>query len=69
MTGMPEAVLAREIELPYAAVNVVANHAAGRGSSANGIHFEQLEEVLQGAMGQVRLLIEHLVGCQPENGG
>ena len=68
MTGMPEAVLARELELPYAAVNVVANHAAGRGSSANGIHFEQLEEVLQGAMGQVRLLIERLVGCQPENG-
>jgi 5'-methylthioadenosine phosphorylase len=69
MTGMPEAVLARELELPYAAVNVIANHAAGRGSSANGIHFEQLEEVLQAAMGQVRLLIERLVGCQPENGG
>lgn len=69
MTGMPEGVLARELGLPYAAINVVANHAAGRGSSANGIHFEQLEEVLQGAMGQVRLLIERLVGCQPENGG
>lgn len=68
MTGMPEAVLARELRLPYAAVNVVANHAAGRGDSANGIRFEQLEEVLQGAMGRVRALIERLVGCQPENG-
>ena len=39
MTGMPEAVLARELNIPYAAINVIANHAAGRGSSAHGIHF------------------------------
>jgi 5'-methylthioadenosine phosphorylase len=54
MTGMPEAALARELGLPYAAINVIANHAAGRGSSANGIHFESLEVVLQEAMGRVR---------------
>lgn len=69
MTGMPEAVLARELGVPYAAINVVANHAAGRGSSANGIHFDSLEHVLQAAMGQVRAVIEKLVGspdnCQP----
>ena len=64
MTGMPEAALARELGLPYAAINVVANHAAGRGSSANGIHFESLEVVLQEAMGRVRSVIERLVGCQ-----
>ncbi len=64
MTGMPEAVLARELGLPYAAINVVANHAAGRGSSANGIHFESLDVVLQEAMGRVRAVIERLVGCQ-----
>jgi 5'-methylthioadenosine phosphorylase len=64
MTGMPEAALARELGLPYAAINVVANHAAGRGSSANGIHFESLEHVLQEAMGRVRAVIERLVGCQ-----
>src|SRR5207237_3477480 len=33
MTGMPEAALAREISLEYAAIAVVANHAAGRGES------------------------------------
>jgi 5'-methylthioadenosine phosphorylase len=66
MTGMPEAVLARELGLPYAAINVVANHAAGRGSSANGIHFESLEYVLREAMGQVRAIIEKLVGS-PNN--
>ncbi|MDR2678910.1 MAG: S-methyl-5'-thioinosine phosphorylase [Zoogloeaceae bacterium] len=60
MTGMPEAVLARELKLPYAAINLVANHAAGRGASRNGIHFERLEEVLQEAMGRVRTLLSHL---------
>ncbi|PKO88364.1 MAG: 5'-methylthioadenosine phosphorylase [Betaproteobacteria bacterium HGW-Betaproteobacteria-12] len=69
MTGMPEAVLARELGLPYAAINVIANHAAGRGSSANGIRFESLEHVLQEAMGRVKAIIERLVGspdnCQP----
>ncbi len=63
MTGMPEAVLARELGVPYAAINVVANHAAGRGSSTHGIHFESLEQVLHEAMGQVRSVIERLVGC------
>lgn len=64
MTGMPEAVLARELGLPYAAISVIANHAAGRGSSANGIRFESLEHVLQEAMGRVKAIIEKLVGCQ-----
>ena len=67
MTGMPEAVLARELNLPYAAISVVANHAAGRGTSTHGIQFESLEQVLQTAMGQVRAVIERLVadanGC------
>jgi 5'-methylthioadenosine phosphorylase len=64
MTGMPEAILAREMGVPYAAISVVANHAAGRGSSANGIHFESLEHVLRDAMGRVRVVIEKLVSCQ-----
>lgn len=63
MTGMPEAVLAREMEIPYAAINLVANHAAGRGSSQEGIHFESLEQVLREAMGRVRSIIEGTVGC------
>ena len=63
MTGMPEAVLAREVNIPYAAINVIANHAAGRGSSEHGIHFESLETVLQEAMNRVRVIIEQVVGC------
>lgn len=57
MTGMPEAVLAREIELPYAAINVVANHAAGRAASEGGISFDSIEVVLHEAMARVRGLI------------
>jgi 5'-methylthioadenosine phosphorylase len=58
MTGMPEAVLAREMELPYAAITVVANHAAGRGESAQGIRFASLEDILRESMERVRRIIE-----------
>ena len=58
MTGMPEAVLAREQALPYAAINVVANYAAGRASSEHGIAFDEIEVVLQGAMARVRTILE-----------
>jgi len=61
MTGMPEAVLAREIDLPYAAIAVVANYAAGRGESARGIALDQIPLVLDQAMGRVRRIIETLV--------
>lgn len=62
MTGMPEAVLARELELPYAALNVVVNYGAGRADSAAGIIFDDIETVLQTAMSRVRVILERL--CQ-----
>jgi 5'-methylthioadenosine phosphorylase len=61
MTGMPEAGLAREIGLPYAALAVVVNWAAGRGESAEAIHLEQINAVLKSAMVRVRGLLEKLV--------
>lgn len=61
MTGMPEAALARELGIDYAAICVVANHAAGRGSSAHGIHYEEIEAVLAETMCRVRTILEHLV--------
>ncbi|MBR0565224.1 S-methyl-5'-thioinosine phosphorylase [Azoarcus sp. L1K30] len=60
MTGMPEAALARELELPYAAINVVVNCAAGRASSEQGIHFGDIEVVLQEAMVRVHNILEHI---------
>ena len=61
MTGMPEATLAREIELDYAAIAVVVNHAAGRGESARGVPLQQIGQVLKDAVGRVLGIIESLV--------
>jgi len=61
MTGMPEAALAREAGLEYAAIAVVANHAAGRGESAHAVALDRIEAVLEQTMGRVRRIIERLV--------
>jgi 5'-methylthioinosine phosphorylase len=60
MTGMPEASLAREISLEYAAIAVVANYAAGRGDSARAIPLDKIGAVLEEAMGRVRRVIAAL---------
>jgi len=60
MTGMPEAALARELELPFATISAVSNHAAGRGTSAENVHFERVENVLRDAMTRVRKVLVHL---------
>jgi 5'-methylthioinosine phosphorylase len=64
MTGMPEAALARELELDYAAIAVVANSAAGRADSVHGVRLEQIEAVLQASLARVRRIIENLVATQ-----
>ncbi len=64
MTAMPEAVLARELKIPYAMLNVVVNYAAGLGESARGIEFSALGDVIETSMCKARLLIETLVGCK-----
>ncbi|HET9340652.1 MAG TPA: S-methyl-5'-thioinosine phosphorylase [Casimicrobiaceae bacterium] len=60
MTGMPEAALARELDLPYAAICVVVNHAAGRGDSGEAISMNALLATLEGGMEKVRSLLDHL---------
>ena len=62
MTGMPEASLARELGLNYAAIAVVVNHAAGRGDSRDGVHMENISAVAQPAMAHVRNILEYVVG-------
>jgi 5'-methylthioadenosine phosphorylase len=57
MTGMPEASLAREIGLEYAAIAVVANYAAGRGDSTLAVPLDKIGAVLEEAMGRVRRII------------
>lgn len=65
MTGMPEAALARELDLPYASICVVVNHAAGRGDSTQAIAMEALVRTLESGMDKVRRLLEHLVPLVP----
>ena len=60
MTGMPEAVLARELGVHYAALCPVVNHAAGRGNSKLGIKFEDIMGTLDLTMQQVRNLIAEI---------
>ena len=57
MTGMPEAALARELELPYGALAVVANHAAGIGESAQAISLDAIGVVMNLAMERVRRIL------------
>jgi purine nucleoside phosphorylase len=59
MTGMPEAALARELELSYATCAVVANPAAGK--SDQEITMEQIEVQLSKGMAEVGKLLHQLV--------
>lgn len=52
MTGMPEAALARELELAYACLALVVNPAAGKGQGL--VSMAQIEAELQAGMGSVR---------------
>jgi len=61
MTGMPEAALARELGISYAAICPIANHAAGRGDSVHAIQYEELVDNLNQTMVRVRNIIAQLV--------
>jgi 5'-methylthioadenosine phosphorylase len=61
MTGMPEAALARELNLAYAGLAVVVNPAAGRGSSARSIAMDQIGRVMEESMAKVRAIVARLV--------
>ncbi|MCM2329304.1 MAG: S-methyl-5'-thioinosine phosphorylase [Lysobacter sp.] len=61
MTGMPEAALARELGIPYAALALVANPAAGRGASAESISLEEIAKVLKETMGRVSRVMGKVV--------
>jgi 5'-deoxy-5'-methylthioadenosine phosphorylase len=61
MTAMPEAALARELGLCYAAIAVVVNHAAGRSASAQSITLEDMQPVLRASMARVFNILDVVV--------
>lgn len=62
MTGMPEASLAREMNLCYASCAVVANWAAGKSEGA--ILMSEIEKNLVTGMEQVKLLVTRLLSSR-----
>jgi len=59
---MPEAALARELDIPYATLAVVANWAAGKGDSGDTIHLDVASDVFRTAMGRVLKVLECMSG-------
>ena len=59
MTGMPEAILARELDLDYVMIAVVSNAAAGR--SGVEISVDEITNKLQLGMDKTRDLLELVI--------
>lgn len=59
MTGMPEAALARELGLCYAAIAVSANDAAGRGDGPIEMH--EIKTNLDTGLRRVEQILQHLL--------
>ena len=61
MTNMPEAALARELDIPYACLAVSVNHAAGKASSTHAISVANMHEVMADAMRRVNHILSEVV--------
>lgn len=59
MTGMPEAILARELELDYAMIAVIANRAAGRADGE--ISVTEIMENLAAGIDKTRVLLQSVI--------
>lgn len=57
MTGMPEAALARELDLNYAVCSLVVNWAAGKGGT-DEISLAEIEKCLETGMSKVRQVLQ-----------
>jgi 5'-methylthioadenosine phosphorylase len=61
MTGMPEAALAKELGINYAAICPVANHAAGRGLSEKGVTHQEINVNSEKMMKNVINLLKNII--------
>ncbi|GAA0214394.1 MULTISPECIES: S-methyl-5'-thioinosine phosphorylase [Methylophaga] len=59
MTGMPEACLAREAELRYATLAIVANWAAGK--TENVLTMTEIQQTLANGIDDVKSIIAHVI--------
>ena len=68
MTGMPEARLAREAELPYAMLGMVTDYDSWRDEEA-GVEAFDILSVLKGNADRARAMLDELVATLPETRG
>jgi 5'-methylthioadenosine phosphorylase len=68
MTGAPEAALARELRLCYAAVAVVTDMDAGAGSG-EGVGQAEVFELFAQSLDRLRVVLEAVVADAPDPGG
>jgi 5'-methylthioinosine phosphorylase len=61
MTGMPEAALARELDLAYACLALVVNPAAGKSSAV--ITMAEIEQALHDGMGKVKSTLARVLAA------
>lgn len=61
MTAMPEAALARELEIDYAILSLVVNWAAGKGGSADVISMDEIKQRIVDANETIEKLISSVV--------
>lgn len=59
MTGMPEAALARELDMHYACLALVVNPAAGKSNTV--ITMAEIEQALSQGMGRVKATLAHVL--------
>lgn len=65
MTAMPEASLARELELCYAGISVITNYAAG--VAARKLTATEVVETMRASMERIRSLVKDALNSIPEN--
>ncbi|WP_341705970.1 S-methyl-5'-thioinosine phosphorylase [Halopseudomonas sp.] len=63
MTGMPEAALARELDVAYACLALVVNPAAGKATEV--ITMEAIEAVVHAGMQQVKAVLQQVLKASP----
>jgi len=65
LTGMPEARLAREAELPYALIGMVTDYDSWRDEEA-GVEAFDILSVLKGNADRARAMLDELVATLPD---
>lgn len=61
MTAMPEAALARELDISYATLSLVVNWAAGRGDEGETISLDEIKRRIRNGNKQIEVIIQNVI--------